>query len=553
VALARAQHHLEHGALVEALDALLAAWAQHKAAEIAELIEALGAYLASALPAIAGKKAALDAAWRDVVDQVRPIDVPRLVKAFADGTSGQIEGWLDVFLDRFPIDPRMCAIAIDTSVKFVASSAGPTRTRANKLAEKIADGRCIPQIEALLAKRTDAWNDVALRERLRKLRTKFAPPPALAKEDKAVVGAIAKLIARAEKQAPDPRKLTREKTTTVDDGARLLAEVLGDPASEAPRMVYMDWLQQRGDPRGEVMALAADHERAVKLVKQHGKAWLGSLAAVVSEPEFERGFLSACTVKLASQKQRDELLQHPLWATVKRIACTERIVVESPAMKSLRAVSGLHVRDYAELATRKAPFAIEAVELEIDEQMNETSPEWRTLLGVGAFTKLRSLGLKLHWRTAARLETDPASWRWLLGSRLGKQLAKLQIDFGHMSPAIASWIPAFAGETLVLTVSYDRGTSETETSAIVRRHGKQLAYALELTRPIRPQSNEVRWELEEMPAIMFEGVTAPRLDIVVTSKLTKRELGAVEKHFANLLAQQFETITVAMGPSHRAP
>jgi hypothetical protein len=196
---------------------------------------------------------------------------------------------------------------------------------------------------------------------------------------------------------------------------------------------------------------------------------------------------------------------------------------------------------------------IEAIEaFELDEEMNETSPEWRTVLGVGAFANLKALGLRLDWRTMVRLGTDVANWRWLLGSQLGKQLAKLHIDFSRTSPSIASWIPAFAGETLVLTVNSDRGTTDIGASAIVRRQGNQLAYTLELMRPIRPQTNEVRWELEEVPAVLFEDVTAPHLDVVVATKVTRRELGAVEKHFANLLGQQFETITVAMGPSHRA-
>jgi uncharacterized protein (TIGR02996 family) len=552
--LARAQQHLEQGAVVEALDDLLAAWAKHKAAEIADLVDDLGAHLATALPPIEGKKAALEAAWRDVADQVRPVDVPRLLAAFEGASSGQIEGWLDVLLDRFPIDPRMCAVAVETSVKFVASSAGPTRTRANKLAERIADGRCIPLIERLIAKKTDAWNDSELRDRLRKLRARFAPPPALAKDDKVIVAALAKAIARIEKHAPDPKQLTRAKTSSTDDGSRLLAEVLADPDSEAPRMVFMDWLQQRGDPRGEVMSLAAGDERAAKLVKQHGKSWLGPLAAVVTEPVFESGFLTECTVKLASKKHREQVLLEPLWATVKRVTCEERAVVESPAMKSLRTVAGLSIEDHAELAQRKQPLAIESIEgLEIHDRVNETSAPWQTFLGVGAFTKLRALEVDAYWDTIRRLGVAPGNWQWLLSSKLCKQLAKLHIDFGREAPAVAAWAPAFTGETLVLTVSYDRGHSETVTSAIVRRHGKQLAYALELGgRPMRPNTNEVRWEIENCPPVMFAGVEAPRLDVVVTGKLTKQELDILSTHFANQLGKQFAKITVATGPSHRA-
>ena len=37
--------------------------------------------------------------------------------------------------------------------------------------------------------------------------------------------------------------------------SRLLAAVLADPGSDAPRQVYADWLQERGDPRGELIEL----------------------------------------------------------------------------------------------------------------------------------------------------------------------------------------------------------------------------------------------------------------------------------------------------------
>lgn len=37
----------------------------------------------------------------------------------------------------------------------------------------------------------------------------------------------------------------------MDDGDRLLQAVLDDPGDDAPRLVLADWLEERGDPRGE--------------------------------------------------------------------------------------------------------------------------------------------------------------------------------------------------------------------------------------------------------------------------------------------------------------
>ncbi len=90
----------------------------------------------------------VDALWSSAgaVPPCRPsaarcTNVPRLLAALDQGSAPQTAGWLDILL-RFPIDPRMCAPAIDMSIKFVSSTAGPTRTRAFKLAELVADGRC---------------------------------------------------------------------------------------------------------------------------------------------------------------------------------------------------------------------------------------------------------------------------------------------------------------------------------------------------------------------------------------------------------------------------
>lgn len=45
--------------------------------------------------------------------------------------------------------------------------------------------------------------------------------------------------------------------TAIDAGpaAGFLRDILADPADDAPRMAYADWLAERGDPRGEFVAV----------------------------------------------------------------------------------------------------------------------------------------------------------------------------------------------------------------------------------------------------------------------------------------------------------
>jgi uncharacterized protein (TIGR02996 family) len=91
-------------------------------------------------------------------------------------------------------------------------------------------------------------------------------------------------------------------------GDELLAQIAAAPDDDAPRRVYADYLTERGDPRGELIALqlappsAVTAKRAASLVRKHGLAWLGPLGAVVDAAslELERGFLVRATLGTAT-------------------------------------------------------------------------------------------------------------------------------------------------------------------------------------------------------------------------------------------------------------
>jgi len=88
--------------------------------------------------------------------------------------------------------------------------------------------------------------------------------------------------------------------TTELEEQRLLAAIVETPDDDAPRLVYADWLQSRGDPRGELILLQCqlaadpddDRRRAIritenKLLAAHLAGWLEPLRAVLPPgPEF---------------------------------------------------------------------------------------------------------------------------------------------------------------------------------------------------------------------------------------------------------------------------
>src|SRR5437879_1912305 len=81
------------------------------------------------------------------------------------------------------------------------------------------------------------------------------------------------------------------------------------PDDDGPRLVYADWLEERGDPRGEfiriqcVLEHTADdaperpalEAREQELRAAHADAWTAPWRDWVSAWEFRRGFVTAIT------------------------------------------------------------------------------------------------------------------------------------------------------------------------------------------------------------------------------------------------------------------
>jgi uncharacterized protein (TIGR02996 family) len=126
----------------------------------------------------------------------------------------------------------------------------------------------------------------------------------------------------------------------VDENA-LLAAVWAAPDDDGPRLVYADYLQERGDPRGEFIALACkpkpssdEKKRIRQLENEHGPNWFGPLQPAVLTRKtfnFERGFLSLCSIPVlvgtgsvnrmdtAGEREMATLFAHPAWATLREV------------------------------------------------------------------------------------------------------------------------------------------------------------------------------------------------------------------------------------------
>lgn len=140
---------------------------------------------------------------------------------------------------------------------------------------------------------------------------------------------------------------SREMLTAQAD--ELLAAIQADPLDNAARRVYADVLNELGDPRGSFIELSfrqsegtldKTQERTLKrLLKTHGRDWLGALDKVVAHSDiaFERGFLAACRMRKLSQQAAEKLAGHPLFSTVERFEGPAPIYLH-PVMRALREV-----------------------------------------------------------------------------------------------------------------------------------------------------------------------------------------------------------------------
>ena len=84
-----------------------------------------------------------------------------------------------------------------------------------------------------------------------------------------------------------------------------LQAVLEDPDNDLPRLAYADWLDEQGDPRGELIRVQCElfplteederfrplYKREQTLLKRYKDEWLGPLKELTQHPKFYRGFV----------------------------------------------------------------------------------------------------------------------------------------------------------------------------------------------------------------------------------------------------------------------
>ncbi len=500
--------------LPAALALLLDAWHLAPAAEVATAIERVGARAQTRLAPPGGKTAKLrDDAWNAAALAGDPVMRGVLVDTVSE-TKGSAYTLERIELLVKHHDPRVstCVVRLIETPIYNASVSRTTAfwKRMFQLLSELGDPRIVAQQRGF-AVAWDANRELNEPERpvlKRRLQNALpdieaaysAGPSRLAAADVARCAAIIAALDSA--IMPDSEQ----------NEQRLLAEIYAAPDDDHVRMVYADWLQERAEPRGELIMLqlarargeeptADQARREAELLEEHGKRWLGPLVKAVNKQgmEYERGFLTKCAVN----KQLEPVQagggfaygavmdSSPGWATVREV--TGAVPASDDCkVPSLRALLELESPHIAILASLTRPLAVE--------RLSWIGPCRN--FEVAAFTQIRVLPalrvLELVTREASSI--TPEDLARLVHAPACAKLESLVLAVDHRR--LPTWIDAVAASS-VLRLEIRGESSEWSWPFVVERDRANRLSRLSIRVPglyLAEQATQAIEALEELPA-----------------------------------------------------
>jgi len=520
--LALALEALEREERPRALDHLLVAWRASRSPRVADLVERLSDEIGRGLPSIEGKtRRAFQEQWLDLAGRQRSVDIGRLLQGLLSPPCSHVAERIERLASR-PADPRL-ASALGAMVSQCPCTSAPNRsmwTNVFRVLSDLADPRLGRLLEQVLAERMDpgVFYDL-LRARSESLLAQLSvpppdPTPAQSSQLERIAARVGQLL-QGPPAGEDRLLAPAPPRAAPTSEAELVQMILEEPADDGRRLVYADWLLERGDPRGELISLqfkrrdqgltGNEARRERVLLKQHGREWLGELEPVIERKgvELERGFLSACRVRFRTARQRRELGDHPLWATVERLAVpSDPTFLLSTRLVSLRVVEELSPQTFVALADSDRALPWGEVAIQTTESL---SREQRAAIAAPrALPRLARLRLALPNIVGPEPrqldDAGPEGWRWLLEGRVGRSLQSLSVQervqlsaFGWQSavvsrPPLAAWVEAAARLPALRRLHFD----------------VLLWWELTLTREADGWSLTVHWPNPHLPNSMAE-------------------------------------------------
>ena len=262
--------------------------------------------------------------------------------------------------------------------------------------------------------------------------------------------------------------------------AELLAAIYADPAADEPRIVYADWLQERGDPRGEFIALqlrpsrgTVELGRETELLEAHWERWTRPIAIGRAHGGFERGFLARVSAV--------DFTDDPAWATV--------VAAKLPSNR------------LAQLRDLERPLALTSLTV-------EDAPDTPTLRELASITTLPRLtelvvAPAMGWTVQASTAADLLA---LLRAPIAARLEELSLwvsplALGELLPRIPTWLRRLH---VLLPYATDYGLAFTRDARGVLG---ELFLDLRLVYPDHRDLGELMRGLQLLPADQLTAIT----------------------------------------------
>lgn len=338
---------VERGELRQALELALATWRKSRQPALADLVESLADALATPPFAPLNAEARVfQARWLEALAQdpvahlsyamrtlARGVPQEPVESTWGEGVSERrYAAWLARLraLDGLPDDPRLAAGCVDVLRRMpwldgVTASAFPKlyRPLLDRL-RRLRDVRQIAVLQELAAHSVSrsAFNRDFHAEEFPPLAASLASVevPPLPEVEAGRLAALRRRLGPAP-PPPAPGPSAHE--------AALLAMVVANPDDDAPREVLADAWSDRGDARGEFVALhlrlsrgqatPAEERHLRSLLFRHEASWLGALHQVSKHRQYQRGFLDVFELQqnhFASEARWAEALAAPGLGTV---------------------------------------------------------------------------------------------------------------------------------------------------------------------------------------------------------------------------------------------
>jgi uncharacterized protein (TIGR02996 family) len=400
------------------IEQLIALWQESPANAIADSLDKL---TKAALPKSA--PASVEEAVEDV------LELPRLLDRLREGNAATAAGQISK-MRAVTKDPRVAAaiVRLLEDPPWHATGSKPFWTRLFDLLDENQDPRSIAKLQKIdyskiiNGKSMRGWMQTQVEKAIASLEKASLATAKVSKDDRA---ALEKIKLAPPKGGPAPTKGGK-----VSEAA-LLKAVYENPDDDAPRAVLADFLMEKGDPRGELIALQlgertpATEKRALTLIRKNQKAWLGPIAPYVKFVAYpsvaekdplgihlwwKRGFPAGAILAITKPKLI-ELADLPIWATFERLRNLDAAnwkpdpEWDQAMLRLLKSLRGLK-----DLATTNVPLLmlgknvpgflerIEQMSIGIDENRTEDGAEHIALM-----KNLKRLWIN-HWEDLPRFK-----------------------------------------------------------------------------------------------------------------------------------------------------